>query len=239
MVKPMANERRTVQVFADWESLGGPRLMGRLHSTPSRGKAVFSFEYESAWLQSGEAQRMDPKLDLFSGPQYPTSGHDNFGVFLDSCPDRWGRTLLERRDGEEASYLDLAEVLLRQGAHPARDLAQLWRRIVFFVCVSNVDDHLRNHGFLLEKNGWSLSPAYDINPVVGGSRALNISATDNAQDLELVREVAKYFRVEKKAKDIVSEVKAAVRTWRAEAEAAGIARSEQARMAPAFELADE
>ncbi len=146
-------------------------------------------------------------------------------------------TMLERRDGEEgASYLDLASVLLQRGAHPARDLEQLWRRIVFFVCVSNVDDHLRNHGFLRENKGWSLSPAYDMNPVAhGDGLVLNISETDNTQDVALVLDVAEYFRVKpKRAKQILGEVRGAVSKWRTIAKRLALASAEQARMAPAF-----
>jgi serine/threonine-protein kinase HipA len=151
-------------------------------------------------------------------------------------------TLLERSDGEEgASYLDLAEVIVRQGAHPDRDLEQLWRRIVFFVSVSNVDDHLRNHGFMLEPHGWSLSPAYDMNPAAqADGLTLNISETDNAQELALVREVAKYFRVSKPRADlIIDETLGVVRGWRREAKAAGISRAEQERLAPAFRVAED
>jgi serine/threonine-protein kinase HipA len=151
-------------------------------------------------------------------------------------------TMLERRDGEErASYLDLAEVLMTQGAHAARDLEQLWRRIVFTMCVSNVDDHLRNHGFLLEQaGGWSLAPAYDVNPVAhGDGLTLNVSETDNAQDLSLARHVARHFRVKAPRADaIIRQVRDAVSSWRDEATRAGIARSEQEHMAPAFRLAD-
>ena len=83
---------------------------------------------------------------------------------------------------------------MKQGAQPEKDLEQLWRRIVFYICVSNVDDHLRNHGFLLQPHGWVLSPAFDINPVADGhGLKLNISETDNSQDLALVKEVAQYF----------------------------------------------
>jgi serine/threonine-protein kinase HipA len=151
-------------------------------------------------------------------------------------------TLLERSDGEDgASYLDLAGILARQGAHPARDLEQLWRRIVFYICVSNVDDHLRNHGFLLEPRGWSLAPAYDVNPVAtGGGLTLHVSETDNAQDLSLAREVASYFRLDSRRADaIIGEVVAAVRDWRKEAKAVGISRAEQDRMADAFRVAEE
>ncbi len=69
-------------------------------------------------------------------------------------------------DGEyEASYLELAQLLTDQGANTRADLAELWRRIVFNIAVSNTDDHLRNHGFIYHKGGWLLSPAYNINPI--------------------------------------------------------------------------
>jgi serine/threonine-protein kinase HipA len=150
-------------------------------------------------------------------------------------------TLLDRRDGEErASYLDLANLLAQHGAHASRDLEQLWRRIVFFVCVSNVDDHLRNHGFLLERAGWRLAPAYDVNPnATGDGLILNISETDNAQDLGLVRDVAKSFRVKpKRAEAIIAEVVEVVRDWRSEAKQARLSRVQQDRMAPAFHVVD-
>ncbi|MCP3883526.1 MAG: HipA domain-containing protein, partial [Sulfitobacter sp.] len=92
-------------------------------------------------------------------------------------------TLVERSDGnaadEGASYLELADVLIRLGANTRADLEQLWRRIAFSVCASNTDDHLRNHGFLLKPNGWSLAPAYDMNPDPhGAGLKLNISESD-------------------------------------------------------------
>jgi serine/threonine-protein kinase HipA len=418
----MPLERRTVDVVADWAGLGKPLLMGRLHATPSRGKEIFSFEYDREWLESEHALVIDPGLFLDRGPQHAPPGRDTFGVFLDSSPDRWGRVLLQRRealrartekrrertlvesdyllgvydghrlgglrfrieggpflddnvelasppwtslrelenaslqlertgverdpsygkwlsmlmapgrslggarpkasvldtkkrlwiakfpstndtddigawesvahalaekagvvvapwqrkrfgkkhstflsrrfdrtdsgerihfasamtmlersDGElGASYIDLAGVLTQRGAHAPRDLEQLWRRIVFFVCISNVDDHLRNHGFLLEKRGWALAPAYDINPVShSDGLTLNISETDNSQDLELVLDVAKHFRVKAtRAKEILDEVESAVRQWRGEAKRAGILRAGQDRMADAFRIAD-
>lgn len=152
-------------------------------------------------------------------------------------------TLLERVDGHDeqagASYLELADLLAREGARPRIDLEQLWRRIVFSMCVSNVDDHLRNHGFVLDPAaGWRLAPAYDLNPVPAGSGLrLNVSETDNAQDLELAREVAPFFRLELDRVDaILEEVVAAVRTWREVADELGLPRAEQERMARAFRL---
>ena len=418
--------QRCIEVWADWAGLGGPAFMGTLCATPARGKEIFSFEYDRDWLRHGPAQMLDPALTLYQGPQYAAAGKENFGLFLDSSPDRWGRRLMQRReaqiareekreprplresdyllgvydghrmgglrfrvtpdgpflddntalasppwtslrelehaslqlerddpekdpqysawlrmliapggslggarpkagvvdpqgylwiakfpspndeadvgaweyvvhtlasnagvlvapgkaqkfssrhhtflakrfdrtvsgerlhfasamtllghsDGDDAaggaSYLEIAEFLMQHGARAEEDLGQLWRRIVFSICVSNVDDHLRNHGFLLRPEGWALSPAYDVNPVAAGDGLkLNVSEHDNAQDLDLAREVAPYFRVPAlRAGEIISEVVSAVRGWREAATSLGIPASEQTRMARAFRVAD-
>ncbi len=154
-------------------------------------------------------------------------------------------TLLERSDGDDGdagvSYLELADLLIRLGAHPSSDLEQLWRRIAFSVCVSNTDDHLRNHGFMLTQAGWALAPAYDLNPdPYGDGLKLNISESDNAQHLDLVREVAPFFRVKtSRAKEILAEVVAAVKTWPQVATSRGLGRIPQRRMSRAFRVADK
>jgi len=85
------------------------------------------------------------------------------------------------------------------GARINHDLEELWRRIVFSICVSNTDDHLRNHGFLLTNDGWILSPAYDINAIeTGTGLKLNISENDNSLDLDLAMDVANNFRIDLK-----------------------------------------
>ncbi len=151
-------------------------------------------------------------------------------------------TLLQRVDGDDgstgANYLELAEFIIRNGARVQQDLAQLWIRIVFFICVSNTDDHLRNHGFLLGPKGWALSPAYDMNPNPhGNGLTLNISESDNAQDLELVRGVAKFFRVGAyEVNSIIDSVVSVVSEWRNEASKLGISKGEQNRMARSFRL---
>lgn len=421
------NQRRHIEVHADWISLPEPILMGVLNAIPVRGKEIFSFDYDSNWLKNNQARILDPSLQLLHGTQYAPHEQENFGVFLDSSPDRWGRflmkrreallarqekrqerkllesdyllgvfdqhrmgalrfrvdpkgpfldnnkalasppwtslrelehasleiekkdaeekpsyskwlqmliapggslggarpkasvidehkhlwiakfpsandehdigawemvvyklaqyagvtmaeakverfnsqhhtflskrfdrtnenkrihfssamTLLQRLDGDDASkgvsYLELAEFINQQGAEPTLDLEQLWRRIVFFVCISNVDDHLRNHGFILLPNGWRLSPAFDINPVASGDGLkLNISESDNSQDLSLVKEVAEYFRVDpNKADKIIQQVLTAVKRWREEANYMGISLKEQNRMSQAFRIVDE
>lgn len=150
-------------------------------------------------------------------------------------------TLLQYYDGEQsqgASYLEIAEFLSTQGAQTEADLAQLWRRIIFNIAVSNTDDHLRNHGFLLTKKGWKLSPAYDLNPITGKHGLhLNISDTDNALDYQLAFEVKDYFRLsQERATRIYDEVLSAVKQWQQVAKHLGISRAEQTMKKSAFNV---
>ena len=116
------------------------------------------------------------------------------------------------------------------------DLEELWRRIVFNICVHNTDDHLRNHGFLLSDQGWSLSPAYDLNAQPwGGGLALNIDENNNTSDLDLARSVGQHFRLSKKQQDlIISQVSKAVEPWQTHATSLRLKRSEIERMQTAF-----
>lgn len=155
-----------------------------------------------------------------------------------------GMTLTGRKDGDDASsgasYLELARVLIDHGARTGADLRELWSRIVFNMLVSNTDDHLRNHGFILVPGkGWRLSEAYDMNPVPDShGLRLNISEADNAQDLELVRSVAPYFRVSARdATTIIERHQTIVRQWPKVAKSLRIPAREQHRMASAFRLA--
>lgn len=400
--------------------------MGVLSVDQVRGEEVFSFSYDKKWIPQGFAQELDPDLQFYSGDQYLEEGKSNFGVFTDSCPDRWGRLLMQRREAilarkegrtpsklhesdyllgvydrnrmgalryklnldgdflnnktefvtppwarlreleqaslkiEEAgdkisedyirwlnmlispgsslggarpkasivdeqghlwiakfpsqyddtniggwemvayqialeagvnmseckaqkfnsdnytfltkrfdrkqnnrihfasamtclgkvdgsdhtlgvSYLDLAEFIIRSGSNINEDLEELWRRMVLNVCISNVDDHLRNHGFILEDAGWRLSPAYDINPNADGNGLkLNISEYDNSQSLELALSVIEYFRIDKsKAMEIIDKVKKSSLKWRRFATKLGISGNQQDFMARAFRVAKE
>ena len=148
--------------------------------------------------------------------------------------------MLGYNDGTNASdganYLEIAKFIIQHGANVDNDLEELWRRIVFNICVSNTDDHLRNHGFLLIKNGWILSPAFDINPNESGTGlSLNISENDNSLDLDLAIEVAEYFRLkEKRAIEIIETTKNTVRNWRTIVKKIGIPKEELELMSPAF-----
>ncbi|MGK5090203.1 HipA domain-containing protein [Bdellovibrionota bacterium FG-2] len=420
-----SNQRR-IEVCAHWAGLTEPTVMGILYIAAGRGKDIFSFEYDRDWLKGSSARLLDPQLGLYKGQQYAQEARDNFGVFLDSSPDRWGRVLMQRREAQQAreqkrfpkplyesdyllgvydghrlgalrfrtdsqssflndnkahaappftslrelenaslelerenaedqpqystwldmliapgsslggarpkasvvdnqerlwiakfpsaqdeadvglwedvvhrlaktagivvaeasarrfgsrhhtfvsrrfdrdkngvrlhfasamtllnhsdgdgsdtgaSYLEFVTFMAKESAQPTRDLEQLWRRIAFNICVSNTDDHLRNHGFILHSNGWELAPAYDMNPVATGEGLhLNISESENAQDLDLALSVAEYFRLKKpRAEKIIQEVIKAVRPWRKMASAVGIPKRDQDRMARAFRIAE-
>ncbi|ELR72363.1 HIPA protein [Fulvivirga imtechensis AK7] len=401
--------------------------MGMLSVLYSRGKEVFSFEYNKDWLQSGHAQLIDPDLQLYRGQQYLSDERkQNFSIFLDSSPDRWGCVLMLRReaamarkegrpkntlfetdyllgvydahrmgglrfkitpdgpflndnkematppwtsireleqislrledddviddpeyikwlnmliapgsslggarpkasvldenqhlciakfpskndqtdigawemvahelaiaarinmaqaqakkfssnnhtfitkrfdraigearihfasamtllgytDGQDhhdgLSYLELAEFISTQGAQVNKDLEELWRRIVFSICISNTDDHLRNHGFILSSKGWVLSPAYDINPIETGlGLRLNISEDENTLDIGLAMEVLPFFRLTlKKANQIIKEVKTSVQNWREIAGKYSISKVEQEIKSRAFQQAE-
>lgn len=415
-----SNTKKEIQVYAHWQGLKEPSLMGMLSVSLAKGKESFSFEYTDAWLKSGFSQTIDPDLQLYSGAYYPRDDKPNFGIFLDSCPDRWGRVLMQRReaavakqegrtvkkllepdfllgvydgyrmgalrfklddngpflndnkemavppwtslrelehaslkfeedntgdpeyfkwvtmliapasslggarpkasvmdehnnlwiakfpsgnddkdvaawemvanqlainaglniaegklqkfnnryhtyltkrfdrtannerihfasamtllghaDGDDAagaSYLELMEFISRHGAAVEKDLEELWRRIVFSICIKNTDDHLRNHGFLLTDKGWLLSPAYDINPnEYGKGLSINITDTDNSLDLDLAREVAGYFRLaDEKVDSIIQEISTVVKDWKKIAATYKISNAEQERMSAAF-----
>lgn len=88
-----------IYVYADWEGVAGrPLLMGTLTAMHTKGHQVMSFAYDKEWVTKGLAQNLDPDLQFYSGPQYLAKGKDNFGLFMDSSPDRWGKTLMDRRE---------------------------------------------------------------------------------------------------------------------------------------------
>jgi len=411
----MAINKTDILVFAHWKGMQEPKFMGVLSALRSKGKISYSFEYDTKWLESGERFLLDPDIRWFSGRQYPAKG--NFGVFLDSMPDTWGRTLMKRRaalrsenysplsdidyllgvydearmgglrfklteDGnflddstnfptppwssvrelqhgakvietdndeqqvkkwlqilmapgsslggarpkanildesghpwiakfpsnndtidkalweylayrlavdaginmseskvenvsgsfhtfftksfdreggerihfasamtmtgntesiirdEPASYLDIAEFIQFNSANVEEDLKQLWRRMVFNISISNTDDHLRNHGFILTGKGWRLSPAFDINPSTEkDGLALNIDTDSNELSFDLAFSVGEYFMLDRaQMKSIVEEVLHSVSKWQQTAKYIGIPRNEQMLMKAAFQL---
>ncbi|MFT4801109.1 MAG: serine/threonine-protein kinase HipA [Flavobacteriaceae bacterium] len=416
----MANNKTDIFVYAHWLGMHEPKMIGILSAHQGKGRKSFSFKYDKNWLNSKEQFLLDPDINWFSGAQFP-NGKENFGVFMDSMPDTWGKTLMKRKavqlaqekqiktpnlydidfllgvydenrmgalrfklnpqrdfldnshdyptppwssirelqhgaslvesdknnnevnkwlailmapgsslggarpkanildetkhpwiakfpskndtidkakweylayklaklagiemakskienisgnystfftkrfdrlNGERihfssamtmtgnnedtirdntASYLELAEFIQFAGSNIKNDLHQLWKRIIFNIAISNTDDHLRNHGFILEKNGWRLSPAYDINPSIDKNElSLNIDTHNNALDYELAKSVGEYFQLENNEMDcIINEVKKAVSKWKEIAQQIGISRNEQELMKSAFNI---
>jgi len=137
-----------------------------------------------------------------------------------------------------ASYLELVDFIQDNGVNIEENLQQLWRRIVFNIAISNTDDHLRNHGFILAKNGWILSPAYDLNPSIDkDGLALNIDTDNNALDYDLAKSIGEYFRLDKNQMDeIINEVLKVVSTWKTVATKIGISNKEQTLMESAFNI---
>ena len=152
-------------------------------------------------------------------------------------------TLLGKTDGASAadgtSYLDIAAFIKAYGANPKSDLKELWKRIVFNMAVSNTDDHLRNHAFILAQNGWRISPLYDVNPVPYGEElSLNVNESDNRINADLAIDTAERFGIGKNeaaktAKDIIKTVGS---NWERIASACGISRGQIESMRPAFGL---
>ncbi|RLA41579.1 MAG: type II toxin-antitoxin system HipA family toxin [Gammaproteobacteria bacterium] len=153
-------------------------------------------------------------------------------------------SMIGASDGEDHSYLEIADAIRQHGAAANEDLAELWRRIVFSVLISNTDDHLRNHGFLYSGNdGWRLSPAYDLNPVPIDlkprflSTAIDLVDTEASIDLALT--VAPYFGLDADgARAIATDVARTVSEWRRVATNLGLSKAAIGRMASAFEHDD-
>lgn len=153
-------------------------------------------------------------------------------------------SMLNARDNEEHSYIEIAYALIQSGAAPEEDMSELWRRIIFTIMISNTDDHLRNHGFLYERHkGWRLSPAFDMNPTPLDVKAhiltTAITFDDHTASLDLAMRVIKDFRLSKeRALQIIDEVRTSVAGWREVASALGLSKKECDRMASAFEFSD-
>lgn len=171
--------------------------------------------------------------------QFSERGH----TYLVRRFDRQGRsrrafasalTLTDRDSSDGASYLDIVQAIETLGVanHIGSDLEQMFRRVLFNILIGNRDDHLRNHGFLREGNGWRLSPAFDINPNPGkDAHVLAINDLEPTPDSQLWRETAEFYRVGKKAVDrIESDVRQAVAQWQDVARAQGATRGDIQRM---------
>jgi serine/threonine-protein kinase HipA len=151
-------------------------------------------------------------------------------------------SMLGLNDGDEATYTDIAETIRMHSSAPTADLHELWRRIVFSVLIGNLDDHLRNHGFLYDKNDrWRLSPAYDLNPVPIDEKVRElttwISEEGPEADLDLARRAAPYFALkDNQAKTMIGEISNALEGWQNTARQLGMSAADMADYATAITI---
>jgi serine/threonine-protein kinase HipA len=153
-------------------------------------------------------------------------------------------SMIGAADRQQCSYLEVADAIRVHGAAPAMDLVELWKRIVFNVLISNVDDHMRNHGFLYAgRSGWRLSPAFDLNPTPTDVKARVLSTCIDLEDatasLDTAYSVSEYFNIPlDQARMLAAGIGTAVAQWRQLAAERGIPRAAIDRMASAFEHRD-
>ncbi len=153
-------------------------------------------------------------------------------------------TMLGMRDGntDGAGYLDLVDIVCRVSKQPNRELEQLFRRVIFDIAVSNQDNHLRNHGFLLINNQWTISPSYDMNPVNNADYlSLYIDTDDGLRSFDKALETASFYHLsEEQGSDIIKEITTVVaENWRPLATKYGISESEKKMMSASFELTEQ
>jgi serine/threonine-protein kinase HipA len=243
------------QLLAPGSSLGGARPKATVKDVDgSLWIAKFPSKHDEYDSGAWEKTVHDlAKLCRLNVPESRLMKFSKFGsTFLAKRFDREGvkrihfmsaMTALGKKDGANATdgtgYLDIAAFIGAYGAAPQEDLKELWRRIVFNMAVSNTDDHLRNHGFILTSKGWRLSALYDVNPIPdGASLSLNVSEEDNSLSVDLAVEVAEQFMIpQKEAVALADEIVSTVRdNWRKIAEKNGLSKSSIEYMKSAFAL---
>ena len=248
------NDRWLRQLLAPGSSLGGARPKATVRASDG-SLWIAKFPSRQDERNTGAWEQVTHELAKNCGLRVPASKLERYSdagsTYLVKRFDRAGArrihfssamSLLGQTDGASGcSYLDLADFITKAGASPREDLAELWKRIVFSMAVSNTDDHLRNHGFLLTEKGWRLSPMYDVNPVPYGEMlSMNVSLDDSRIDLRLAFEVASFFGLTRKeAEGEAQKILAIIKMqWRDISTACGLSRAAQKEMASAFALSD-
>jgi len=241
-------------LIAPGSSLGGARPKANIFDTkrnlwiakfPSKTDTINKAAWEFlAYLLATAAgiPMADSKIEKISG-QYHTFLTRRFDrdngkrIHFASAMTMTGNT--EDIIKESApSYLEIVEFIENYGVDVEANLHQLWRRIVFNIAISNTDDHLRNHGFILTEKGWILSPAYDLNPSIEkDGLSINIDMDDNALSFDLAKSVGEYFRLNNEEMEtIINEVLTVVKDWKKVAAQIGIPSKEQQLMEGAFNV---
>lgn len=249
------NDKWLKQLLKPGSSLGG-----------ARPKATVEDEQGNLWIAKfpskndeynvGAWEKVVHDLAKLCGLNVPESKVEIFSkdgsTFLVKRFDRDGKkrihfasamTMLGKCDGassdDGSSYIDIVDFIKAYGACPKEDLIELFKRIVFNMVVSNTDDHLRNHGFVLTDKGWKLSPLYDVNPVpYGDTLSLNVDSYDNSISIDLAISVADFYNIKpEKARAYADEIIMIVRNnWESLAQKYGINRKQIEEMRPAFSV---
>jgi serine/threonine-protein kinase HipA len=243
-------------LLAPGSSLGGARPKASIIDRDGRlAMAKFPKQDDLVPVSRWEATALTlAKSSGISTPEWRIESIANRDVLLLQRFDRMpnahripflsAMSMLDASDHELHSYLEIADALRQYGALPAQDCAQLWRRVVFNILISNSDDHLRNHGFLYDPSGgWRLAPAYDLNPVPVDIKQRILTTTINEDDgtasVELALATASHYGLKPaQAKTIMREVGAAVSNWRNAAVGIGLSSHAIDRMSSAFEHAE-
>lgn len=243
------------QLIKPGSSLGGARPKATIVDTNGL-LWIAKFPSKNDEVDSGAWEKVVHDLARMCGLNVPESKLEKFSklgsTFLVKRFDRDGEkrihfasamTLLGKTDGASAedgsSYLDIAGFIKANGANPKSDLIELWKRIIFNMAVTNTDDHLRNHAFILSKNGWILSPLFDVNPVPYGEElSLLVDSEDNSINIDLAIKTAPRFGIlEKEAVKYSEEILAIVRdNWESLAKEYGLTRGQIENMRPAFSV---
>ena len=224
---------------------GGGRRAGRRVLATTRPPAVPSIVHvRRLWLaeRSGIAAASARVMEVAGRIALIVRGFDRAGERR--IPYLSAMAMLDRADGDRASYPEIADAIASFGARADAERCELYRRLAFNVLVSSVDDHLRNHGFLWGgREGWRLSPAFDLNPTPVDVRerrlTTSIDLEDGTCDLALVLEVAPFCGLgERETRSLIRRVADGVGAWRTVASAVGAGRSEIDRMSSAFDHDD-
>ena len=210
------------QLIKPGSSLGGARPKATVVDTKDQ-LWIAKFPSKNDENDTGAWEIVAHDLAALCGLNVPEAKLEKFSplgsTFLIKRFDRLGSkrvhfasamTLLGKKDGASAadgsSYLDIAAFIKSYGAQPKKDLIELWKRIVFNMAVTNTDDHLRNHAFILTDKGWILSPLYDVNPVpYGDELSLNVDEDDNSISIDLAVQTAVKFGISKSDAEAVAE----------------------------------
>jgi serine/threonine-protein kinase HipA len=245
-------ERWLTQLIAPGTSLGGARPKASVRDEKG-GLCMAKFPSRQDTRDVGAWELVANALARKAGINVPDArplhfDESAFTTFLMKRFDRTaeGRrlafvsamTLTQHKDGDEgASYLELVDLLQSRGADTAADCEQLFRRVLFNIRIHNTDDHLRNHGFFVDRNGIRLSPAYDINPSVDRKElSLAIDEMEAACDVSVAMNAYKSYGISAAQADrALQSIEAAVAGWRTEANGFGIPKADQTLMAAAFE----